>query len=79
MLASPSREVLFEYGKAKIAGLDPLCDANLQDLENLFRRPPAFSAFWVCRRVPGAYMRVNEASKAMLRSSISFAGRMPLP
>ena len=38
---------------------------------------PAFSARWMCRRTPGAYMCVHEASSAMPISSIVFASSAP--
>ena len=39
---------------------------------------PALSAPLMCRRVPGAYMCVMDASKAMLISSMNFGVKMPL-
>ena len=39
---------------------------------------PSFRADWMCRRVPGAYMCVIDASTAMLRSSASLGVNTPL-
>jgi hypothetical protein len=44
-----------------------------------FAEAPSFSAALICRCVPGAYMRVKDASNAMLKSSVSLAGITPLP
>ncbi len=39
---------------------------------------PALSAPWMCRRVPGAYMWVMDASKAMLINSMNLGVKRPL-
>ena len=41
------------------------------------RVAPAFSARWMCRRTPGAYRCVTEASSAMPMSSIVFLSSAP--
>jgi hypothetical protein len=63
----------------EVARLHALRYAKLQHFHDFLHRCTAFNALTICRGVPGAYMCVYEASKAMLSSSTSFGGSTPLP
>ena len=77
--ALDARQFLGQHRHAKVARLDALGDADLEDLHDLLHRGPCFEgALDVTAHAPGPYMCVKEASKAMLISSTSLAGRTPL-